>query len=109
MELVFELTGWLHARDGKKCTEFGQFCKTVGIEFNFSKTVQGILAVCNSETRKNELVQQIAEAVVPGCLDKQQSLVLRGRLGFADSFLHGRLGLVQASGTCVRAPKTDGT
>lgn len=92
MELVFELTGWLYARDGKKCTEFGQFCKAVGIEFNFSKTVQGILAVCNSETRKNELVQQIAEAVAPGCLDKQQSLVLRGRLGFADSFLHGRLG-----------------
>lgn len=76
MELVFELTGWLYARDGKKCTEFGQFCKAVGIEFNFSKTVQGILAVCNSETRKNELVQQIAEAVAPGCLDKQQSLVL---------------------------------
>ena len=92
MELVFELTGWLYARDGKKCTEFGKYCKALGVEFNFSRTKQGILAVCNTEARKSELVQQIADAVASGCLDKQQSLVLRGRLGFADSFLHGRLG-----------------
>lgn len=76
MELVFELTGWLYARDGKKCTEIGKYCKALGIEFNFSRTEQGILAVSNTEARKRQLVQQIADAVTSGCLDKQQSLVL---------------------------------
>lgn len=34
----------------------------------------------------------IFEALLSGKVDKQQSLVLRGKLGFADSFTRGRLG-----------------
>ena len=46
----------------------------------------------NTETRKEELVQQLGAALESGVLDKQTCLVLRGRLGSADIFIHGRLG-----------------
>ena len=92
LELVFELTGWMHDKDGKKSTSFGKYCKALGVEFNFSRTESKLLAVSNTESRKDELVKQIGEVIDAGVMDKQQTLILRGRLGFADSFLHGRLG-----------------
>lgn len=92
MELLFRLTGWLYAGEGKKATQFSQFCKALGVEFDFSRSEQGILHVCNTQARRDELVKQISDAVAKGCLGKHETLVLRGRLGFADSFLHGRLG-----------------
>ena len=60
--------------------------------FNFMLSRQRILQVSGTETRKEELVQQLGAALESGVLDKQTCLVLRGRLGFADSFIHGRLG-----------------
>eukprot|EP00435_Cladocopium_sp_Y103_P038332 s3870_g10.t1 len=44
------------------------------------------------KARKIELVQQLEAALEAGKLEKQLCLVLRGKLGCADSFLHGRLG-----------------
>lgn len=37
MELVFLLTGWAYAREGKKATEFAAHCKTLGVVFDFFK------------------------------------------------------------------------
>eukprot|EP00435_Cladocopium_sp_Y103_P065769 s873_g27.t1 len=67
-------------------------CKALGVAFDFSRSELRILSVANTEARKLELVQQLEEALTLGKLDKQLCLVLRGKLGFADSFLHGRLG-----------------
>eukprot|EP00435_Cladocopium_sp_Y103_P030339 s465_g7.t1 len=92
MELLFMLTGWLYAKDGKKATAFASHCKALGVQFDFSKSEQRLLSVGNTESRTKELVQQLEQALNSGKLDKQECLVLRGRLGFADSFLHGRLG-----------------
>ena len=92
MELLFLLTGWEFACEGKKATQFEQVCKALGVQFDLCKSDQGLLEVCNTEARRNELVEQLEEAINSRVLDKQQCLSLRGRLGFADSFLHGRLG-----------------
>ena len=92
LELVFELTGWSYDKDGKKSTDFGKYCKALGVEFDFSRAESKILAVSNTSARKEELVKQLVGAISAGVLDKQQSLILHGRLGFAESFLHGRLG-----------------
>eukprot|EP00435_Cladocopium_sp_Y103_P033072 s2564_g8.t1 len=92
MELVFLLTGWIFAQDGKKATCFDTVCAALGVQFDFSRSEQGLLQICNTQSRKDELVRQILKAVERGWLDKQETLSLRGRLGFADSFLHGRLG-----------------
>eukprot|EP00435_Cladocopium_sp_Y103_P032581 s1136_g8.t1 len=92
MELVFLLTGWVFAQEGKKATSFASVCAALGVQFDFSKSEQALLQVCNTQARRDELVGQIQKAVSRGWLDKQETLSLRGRLGFADSFLHGRVG-----------------
>ena len=94
MELLFLLTGWTYARDGKKATIFESHCKALGVVFDFSKSSERILLVDNTSSRKAELVEQLDMACRSGRLTKQESLVLRGRLGFADSFVHGRLGVL---------------
>ena len=90
--MVFKLTGWIFADEGKKATSFSNLCKALGVQFDFSRSEQGLLHVCNTEARREELVQQIGLAIQMRCLDKQETLALRGRLRVADSFLHGRLG-----------------
>eukprot|EP00438_Fugacium_kawagutii_P036299 Skav217420 [mRNA] locus=scaffold2674:532342:553051:- [translate_table: standard] len=92
MELLFLLTGWTYARDGKKATTFETHCKALGVVFNFSRSSERLLLVDNTKSRKEELVEQLERACACRRLTKQECLVLRGRLGFADSFVHGRLG-----------------
>ena len=69
-----------------------KYCKALGVEFDFNRSEHKILAVSSPSLRKEELIKHLVSAIHSGVLDKQQSLILRGRLGFADSFLHGRLG-----------------
>ena len=48
MELLFMLTGWLYARDGKKSTAFASHCRALGVEFDFSRSEQRLMAVANT-------------------------------------------------------------
>ena len=48
--------------------------------------------VANTEARKKEVGEMIESALLRCKLSKPEALVLRGKLGFADSFVHGRLG-----------------
>ena len=50
------------------------------------------MLVGNTEARKKEVGEIIRKALDAGKLNKAEALILRGKLGFADSFLHGRLG-----------------
>ena len=92
MELIFTLTGWSYAKDGKKATEFHHLCKALGVEFDLSKSENGVLGVQNTAQRIEDLVGLIDHILGQGELGKQDCLSLRGKLGVADSFLHGRLG-----------------
>ena len=94
MELVFMLTGWNFDRDGKKAPNFGTVCNALGVQFDLSSSGEKILMVRNTEQRVQDLQVLIAETLGAGVLAKQDALVLRGKLGFADLFLHGRLGLM---------------
>ena len=78
--------GFLHRRG--KATTFGHVCKALDVQFDLAKSDVGLMTVCNTEARCQELVEQILKAVERMALDKQETLSLRGRLGFADSFLH---------------------
>ena len=55
MELVFMLTGWQFAREGKKRTDFDVVCRALGVEFNFSESGRGLVQVCNTQKRIEEL------------------------------------------------------
>lgn len=92
MELVFMITNSEYARDGKKSTSFGTLCKALGVEFNLSRASEQLMMIQNTEKRVEELVRLIGDVLSSGLLSKTGALTLRGKLGFADSFLHGRLG-----------------
>ena len=92
MELVFMLTGWIFARDGKKSTVFGDICKAHGVQFDFSRSSECLMFVENTESRKKEVSELMGIAIKNRKLSKPEALILRGKLGFADSFMHGRLG-----------------
>ena len=92
MELIFLLTGWQFAKEGKKCTSFDVVCKALGVEFDLSLSGESILKIQNTEQRIQDLKTLINATLDAGSLGKQSALVLRGKLGFADSYLHGRLG-----------------
>ena len=92
MELIFLFTDWDFATDGKKATTFSELCCALGVAFNLSMSDRGILETCNTEARVADLVQQLQGFLELGNLNRHDILKLRGRLGFADGFLHGRLG-----------------
>ncbi len=94
MELIFMLTGWEFARSGKKATEFGVVCRALGAQFDFNLSKDLVLLVGNTESRRSEILALIGDALERGLLDKSGCLTLRGKLGFADSFMHGRLGAI---------------
>ena len=92
MELIFLLTGWQYATEGKKCSSFDRVCRALGVEFDLTKSGEKTLAIRNTEQRVQDLQALLTATIEGGTLGKQEALVLRGKLGFADSFLHGRLG-----------------
>ena len=94
MELVFMLTGWRFDMDGKKATTFGTVCKALGVQFDLSSSGEKLLKICNTEQHVQDLLAMLNATLQAGELGKQDTLILRGKLGFADSFLHGRLGLI---------------
>ena len=92
MELIFMLTGWDYATEGKKATDFGDICNALGVTFDLRESSDGILKVQNTQKRIDELIESITKVLKCERLDRHDTLKLRGRLGFADGFLHGRLG-----------------
>jgi hypothetical protein len=92
LELVFMFTGWEFAREGKKATEFAGLCSALGVTFDLKDSKDGVLEIRNTEKRINDLVAQLEEVILRKTLNRPETLRLKGRLGFADGFLHGRLG-----------------
>jgi hypothetical protein len=92
MELIFMLTGWDYATQRRKATSFGEVCNALGVSFDLRGSCDGVLKVQNTQKRIDELVEFISQVLERRKLDRHETLKLRGRLGFADGFLHGRLG-----------------
>ena len=59
MEMVFLLTGWQYATDGKKCTSFDRVCKALGVEFDLSKSGERTLTIRNTAQRVEDLQMMI--------------------------------------------------
>ena len=92
MEMLFLLTGWAFARDGKKATAFNRYCEALGVHFDLESSGDHVLRINNTTKRVAEICDQIQLVFREKKMDKKLALQLRGRLGFADTFLHGRFG-----------------
>lgn len=86
MELIFVLIGRDFLQDGRKATAFSQVCSALGVTFD--------LRSFGNEKKMKELTFQLDDLLECKELSRPEALPLRGRLGFADGFLHGRLGVL---------------
>lgn len=93
-ELLLSLTGWIYATDGKKATVFQNHCEALGVKFDLADSGKLSMLVCNTEKRVKEICSQLESVAQCGKLEKKTALQLRGRLGFADTYLHGRFGAI---------------
>ncbi len=59
MELLFMITGWEFARDGKKATSFAKICRALGVELNFDSAGERILEIYDTKQRVEDLVTSI--------------------------------------------------
>ena len=92
MELIFMLTGWDFATEGREATDFAEVCNALGVSFDLRDACKGVLKVQNTQKRIDELVGFLTQVGEQRRLDRHEKLKIRGRLNFADGFLHGRLG-----------------
>ena len=92
LEVLFLLTGWDYATEGKKATNFSETCQALGVNFDLTSSAECVLQIRNTESRLAELTENIELVLRNGKLSKLDTMRLRGRLGFADGFVHGRLG-----------------
>ena len=89
---LFKLLGWIFAEEGDKAQPFDMRCSALGVVFNLGSASTGKALVCNTESRRLELCEDIAQVVSGGRLSSKQAQRLRGRMQFAESQLFGRTG-----------------
>ena len=94
MSLLLDLLGWRFDREGPKADTFSSVVTTLGVQFNLADTPQGWFEICNTQKRKEDVLQLIDSTVSSGVLDKKSAQSLRGRLAFAYAQIFGLSGKV---------------
>ena len=89
---LFRLLGWIFAEEGDKAQPFDLHCSALGVVFDLGSASTGKALICNTESRKVELCEELLKVVKEGRLMKKQAQRLRGRMQFAESQLFGRTG-----------------
>eukprot|EP00435_Cladocopium_sp_Y103_P039099 s326_g10.t1 len=105
-ELLLDLLGWEFVRSGDKAEEVS----ALGVVFNLSRTDEGIIAMANTEKRKADKANQIAEVLRMGRMSAATASSLKGRLGFAEGQFFAREKTHQRAGApCLTPPYKGGT
>ena len=110
LELVFLFAGWEYAKDGKKAPEFSSLRAGLGVAFDLRDSKDGVPEMKNTEKRIENLTGQLESVMQHKMLNRHETLTLTGRLGFADGFLHGRLGalVLKRGRPCIQLYKQCG-
>lgn len=90
-QVLLDLLGWDFDKEGDKAGKMGSHVSALGVSIDLSETANGIVKVENTDRRKRELSERIAEVLRQGKLSKNDAASLRGRLGFAEGQLFGRV------------------
>ena len=94
MSLLLDLLGWRFDKEGPKADTFSSMVTTLGVQFNLADTPKGWFEICNTQKRKEDVLQLIDSTVSSGVLDKKSAQSLRGRLAFAYAQIFGLSGKV---------------
>ena len=92
VKALFKLLGWLFATEGKKAEPFNNECVALGVKFDLSKSSAGQAFVCNTDSKVEELCNDLKSMVEKGGAGVAHARSIQGRMMFADSQLFGRAG-----------------
>ena len=89
-ESLLGLLCWTFDREGPKVTVFSKPIDALGLTLDLSDSSRFILRILNTESRKEEIVSDIATILSEGKLGKAKALQLRAHVGFAENQVFGR-------------------
>ena len=92
--LMLDIFGWAFDKTGPKSDDFSSSVGALGVIFDLSHTSVGRLLVGNTQKRLQESIEFVRTVIRSAVLTKKDALVLRGRLGYCDAFIFGRIGKV---------------
>ena len=91
MKCLLQLLGWEFDGDGEKSDSMTSTVTALGVVLNLGKTKDGVIEVENTEKRKKEVAKTITELLAKGKITVSEASSLKGRLGFAEGQLFGRV------------------
>ena len=86
ISMFFHLLGWRLSTD-----KLVPYCKVLGIVLDLGQARRGLMLMCNTQSRKEELLATLRSILASGSLDRGELAKVRGRLQFASGQLFGRL------------------
>ena len=89
--LLFDLLGIQYAQSGKKCQQFSEEMRALGLIFDLSQFGKGKVLIKHTPKRKRELIERLEEILAKGSLTPKEAESLRGRVQWYESYLFGRI------------------
>ena len=86
--------GWEVAMADKKRKPFASIFPTLGMEVSLARSLERVVIISNTESRKTALSAAIIHILKCKVLSAKQASALRGRFGFAHSALVGNRDLL---------------
>ena len=111
MKCLLQLLGWEFDGDGEKSDSMTSTVSALGVVVTLSRSRDGVIEIENTEKRKKEIAKTIAELLVSGKITVPEASSLKGRLGFAEGQLFGRVTrkLIGELGRYIHNPPLDMT
>eukprot|EP00435_Cladocopium_sp_Y103_P052298 s2664_g16.t1 len=88
---LLDLLGWKYDDSGDKADAMSSEVSALGVLFNLEPSGEARLEVANTQKRKEEVSQAILSTLDRGTLSQHAAAALKGRLGFAEGQLLGRV------------------
>ena len=90
VKFLFKTLGWVLSEEPDKAKGFAQTFTALGVEFDLTKTNQGILKIGNTQKRRDELATLVQGFLQADRLTCAEAESLRSRLTFAEGQVFGR-------------------
>ena len=90
VKFLFQSLGWVLSEDPEKDKGFAPIFTALGVEFDLSKTHEGVLRIGNTQKRRDELATMVQGFLDADRLTCAESESLRSRLTFAEGQVFGR-------------------
>lgn len=91
IHMYFKLLGWAFAESGDKAPPFASAFQAFGVNITVSALHSGLVAIGNTDSRRQELIEFLGMVIQRGHMSKQEALRLRGRLQFTSGNVIGRI------------------